>query len=240
MVEDNFKEIVKVSFLKVKEDIDNLNKELSIQKQVLSRQNDVLRIINDKLNQVIQRLSDIEGEIPKIPNQSIINQSLINHLITQKENGFKASINEKKESSIGNKGVNQSFNQLINQQSIINQSFVGQDPNFQALKNTLDGIFRLLSKQELKIFLTIYQLEDDGKQADYRQIAQNLNLSEHCIRSHISSLLKKNAPIIKQKINNRRNLLSLRKDFKALNLKQRLINMYYETDPYQTTLFDIK
>ena len=105
MVEDNFKEIVKVSFLKVKEDIDNLNKELSIQKQVLSRQNDVLRIINDKLNQVIQRLSDIEGEIPKIPNQSIINQSLINHLITQKENGFKASINEKKESSIGNKGV---------------------------------------------------------------------------------------------------------------------------------------
>ena len=52
--------------------------------------------------------------------------------------------------------------------------------------------------------------------------------------------MKKNAPLVKQKLNNKRNLLSIRKDFKALNLKQRLINVYYESDPHQTTLFDIK
>ena len=67
-----------------------------------------------------------------------------------------------------------------------------------------------------------------------------MELSEHCIRSHISALIKKNAPLIKKRLNNRTNLMFIRPDFKALNLKQRLINMFYETDPYQTTLFDIK
>jgi len=243
MGEDLFKEAIKASFQKAKEDISRINQELALQKEVLSHQNEVLRILNNKLNATLQKMDEIDSKIANFSlsvNQSITNQSLINHLITSEKEAFKEPIDNKKGISIGNEGVNQSFNHIINQQSITNQSFKGPDPNFQALKDTLEGTFRVLSKQELKVFLTVYQLEDDGKQANYTNIAQILELSEHCIRSHVSSLLKKNAPLIKRKLNNKRNLLSLRKDFKALNLKQRLINMYYEADPYQTTLFDIK
>ena len=240
MADEQFKEVIKASFNKAKEDINRLDDELVIQKEILAKQNDILRALNNKMNTIIEKINELEDKIYISVNQSITNQSLINHSITQEKSVLKEPINTKEDTSIGNEGVNQSFNQIINQQSITNQSFKGTDPNFQALKETLEGTFRLLSKQELKVFLTIYQLEDEGKQANYTSIAHIMTLSEHCIRSHVSSLLKKNAPILKQKLNNKRNLLSLRKDFKALNLKQRLINMYYETDPYQTALFDIK
>ena len=66
-----------------------------------------------------------------------------------------------------------------------------------------------------------------------------MQLSEHCIRSHISSLMKKNVPIIKKRLNNRLNILSIKKDFKSLNLKQKLINIFYDSDPNQTTLFEL-
>ncbi len=142
-----------------------------------------------------------------------------------------------KGSSIGNDGVNQSFNHLINQQSI-NQSYA--DPNLLALKTNLEAIFRRLSKQELKVFLTIYQLEDENIEPNYFEIANRMQLSEHCIRSHISALVHKNVPLTKKRLNNRTNVVHIRSDFKALNLKQKLISMYYETDPHQTTLFEIK
>ena len=66
-----------------------------------------------------------------------------------------------------------------------------------------------------------------------------MQLSEHCIRGHISSLMKKNVPIIKKRLNNRLNILSIKKDFKSLNLKQKLINIFYDSDPNQTTLFEL-
>ena len=246
-MDDNFKDSIKLSFSKVKDDITRLDDELKLQREVLSKQNDILRLLNNKLSDIIEKIDEIEKKIPKNGSENTSNQSinhLINHLITNQslnhEEALKEPINTKNELSIGNDGVNQSFNQIINHQSDKNRVIEAPDPNFQALKRNIESTFRALSKQELKVFLTIYQLEDEGKPANYTNIAHNLGLSEHCIRSHISFLMKKNAPIIKQKLNNKRNLLSIRKDFKALNLKQRLINVYYEADPHQTTLFDIK
>ena len=45
-------------------------------------------------------------------------------------------------------------------------------------------------------------------------------------------------PIIRKKLNNKRTILTISKDFKSLGLKQKLISLYYESDPKQTTLFD--
>ena len=247
MIDEYFKDSVKNSFSKVKDDICRLDDELRLQREVLSKQNDILRLLNNKLSSIIEKIDEIEKKMPKIESENMSNQSidqLINHLITYQSLNHEEASNEpikaKKDVSIRNDGVNQSFNQIINHQSDKNEVLEAQDLNFQALKTNIDSTFRALSKQELKVFLTVYQLEDEGKIANYTNIAQNLGLSEHCIRSHISFLMKKNAPLVKQKLNNKRNLLSIRKDFKALNLKQRLINVYYESDPNQTTLFDIK
>ena len=248
---------IKSAFSKVKGDINLLNKELKLQKNVIITQNNAIIGLNGKLSEILIKLNEIlrnlnieklpktDLEIKKSVNQSI-NQSLINQSITSEENEEIEPIKAKKEVSIGNEGVNQSFNHLINQQSITNQSFnqsntqLSNDTNFLALKNNLESVFRLLSKQELKVFLTIYQLEDDNSEPNYFNISQKMKLSEHCIRSHISSLMKKNTPLVKKRLNNRTNIINIRPNFKALNLKQRLINIYYETDPQQTTLFDVK
>ncbi|MBS3174683.1 hypothetical protein J4440_02275 [Candidatus Woesearchaeota archaeon] len=247
-------ENIKQSFSKVKEDMSLLSKEVKLQKEVITIQNEAIKRLSQSISDLSLRinkiLKNLEPKTPENPPNHLINQSF-NHLITNQspnqQNSLKEPIKPNNEVSIGNNGVNQSFNHLINQQSINNQSFnqpnnqiTLQDPNFLALRSNLEGIFRRLSKQELKLFLTVYQLEDEKNETNYTNIAQKMELSEHCIRSHISALIKKNAPLIKKRLNNRTNLMFIRPDFKALNLKQRLINMFYETDPYQTTLFDIK
>ena len=46
----------------------------------------------------------------------------------------------------------------------------------------------------------------------------------------------KGLPILKRKINNRTITLTIIQDFKELNLKERLTNIYYHKDPNQTRL----
>ncbi len=250
-MEDTFKSNVKQSFAKAREDIELLKKELNLQKEVLIKQNDVTRVLNGKLNEILSKLDEILKKQLKVNNtdkpqeskKELINQSFnqsINQQSFNQQMPSKQPINDDLDSSTGNEGVNQSFNHLINQQLINQMPQEQPDPNFKALKDSLEGVFRRFSKQELKTFLTIYQLEDENIEPNYHEISLRMQLSEHCIRSHISSLTRKIAPITKRRLNNRTNIIHIRKDFKALNLKQRLINMFYETDPHQTTLFELK
>lgn len=112
------------------------------------------------------------------------------------------------------------------------------DENFQIFKSKLNETFKNLSKQELKVFLTIYQLSDENKALSYSKLADILKLSENGVRSYVSILIKKGLPITKHKINNKIAYLTIQKDFKNLNLRHKLISLYYGTDPFQTTLFD--
>ena len=69
--------------------------------------------------------------------------------------------------------------------------------------------------------------------------AKKMNLTETCIRAYTSNLFKKGLPLVKMKINNKVSVISIKSDFKTLNLKEKLLALYYEKDPYQTTLFDL-
>jgi len=244
MLPDPLKENIKQSFSKVKEDISNLQEELGLQKEILVKQTDILKELKKRFNDLAVEIKSLKDAILDSSNgKSMVNQSF-NHLINQSINQSIAnqSINQSILDNSSNKGVigTEEVNHLINQ-SIINQSLINQsqDSDLSSIKNRIDKTFKSLSKQELKLFLTIYQLEDENLETNYRNIAQKMQLSEHCIRSHISSLMKKNVPILKKRTSNRINLLSINPDFRALNLKQRLINVFYESDPNQTTLFDI-
>ena len=235
---------LKIAFYKVKQDITYLSEELNILKDKLKEQkNEIKDLINEikSLNTTILDLKNnistgnngVNQSINHLINQSIINQS-DNHL-----NMPEMPINTDKPQNKGREEANQSFNQSINQQStnhLINQI---QERQLKGVTEEINKVFSSLSKQELKLFLTIYQLEDDGIGVSYKAISLKMQLSEHCIRSHLSSLLRKNTPIVKKRMNNHTNLLSISKEFRALNLKQRLINLYYESDPHQKTLFDI-
>lgn len=118
----------------------------------------------------------------------------------------------------------------------------GKRPDNESFHNymvRMDKLFRSLPNQELKLFLTIYQLEEDGaKDIGYTEIANGLQLSENCVRSYISFLRKLGAPLKIMKFNNRRTIFAIDEGFKSLNLKQKLVDLYYSTDHRQKKLFD--
>ena len=232
---------IKASFSKVKQDIQLVSNELIGLRQEVSEYKLKIQEISSKLTELTELLHNQKKEV-SIGNEGV-NQS-INHLINQSINhqSFNQSINHQepetpqKEQFNEEKGVNQSFNQSINQSPI--NHLINQSIGLNALTKDISKVFLSLSKQELKLFLTVYQLEDEEIESSYKQISIRMGLSEHCIRSHLSSLFKKNVPLTKKRTNNHTNLLSISKDFKILNLKSKLINLYYGSDPHQKTLFD--
>ena len=113
------------------------------------------------------------------------------------------------------------------------------DENFNIFKQKVNETFAKLSKQELLIFLTIYQFTDEKKAITYFDLANKLSLSENCIRSYTSSLIRKGLPVIKQRANNKLIFLTVDQDFRSLNLRQKLIDLYYGIDPFQVKLFEI-
>jgi len=243
-MEETFEQNLKNSFSKVKQDINSLQTRIDEVSQELAQQKQKIEEVIARLDELLKASKSTKIE-SSIGNEGV-NQS-INHLINQsinqqsfnQSNRQETPLKPKESIFIGNEGVNQSFNQSINQQSFnqsINQS---QEQQIKGVADAINLTFSSLSKQELKLFLTIYQLEDEGTEPSYYNLSLKMQLSEHCIRSHLSSLLKKNAPILKKRLNNHTNLLSISRDFRALNLKQRLINLYYDSDPNQKTLFDI-
>lgn len=105
------------------------------------------------------------------------------------------------------------------------------------LKSEINNLFASLSKQEFLTFLTIYQLEEDLEgYVSYIDVAAKLVLTEGCIRTYVSSLIKKGIPLAKTKHNNKVVYLSVSKEFRALNIKKDLMALYYKADPTQKTL----
>ena len=90
--------------------------------------------------------------------------------------------------------------------------------------NSLDGlkretasVFKQLTDQEMLVFTTLYQFENQGLiKITYRTLAQSLKLSESSIREYITKLIKKGIPIEKTKENNKTVFLNISKDLKNL------------------------
>lgn len=283
MADEDLKNNIKTSFSKVKEHILALEIELLDLKNIIFKQNTILKELSEHF---INHLNQCEN-LKKSQNQPIstgskgVNQS-INHLINQSLNNqslnhsnlstnsleipLDSSFSEepkisneepkKPEITIGDIPPAEKTNQSINQK---NQEKHEQNHNFRidlgtitqkkqtfflnqeisSFKININKIFSLLSKQELRVFLTLYQLDDDLNGVSYIELSSKLELTEPCIRGYISTLMKKGIPITRTKLNNKRTILTINKDFKSLGLKQKLVSLYYEADPHQTTLFDI-
>ena len=86
--------------------------------------------------------------------------------------------------------------------------------------------------------MAIYSLQEQhNSPTTYAELAQNLDLSASSIRDYISELVRKGAPIKKEKSRNGVAYLSVLPEFKSLNLISKLIafrNMSIE----QKSLFD--
>ncbi|MEW6063474.1 MAG: hypothetical protein AB1571_03860 [Nanoarchaeota archaeon] len=186
---------------------------------------------------VKEHINKLENEINDLKKLLLNQTKEINDLkekiinLTNK-NDLELVLNTKKNDSTGNNGV------CANMQTVM-QTLVHIPKHINTIKNIekdINSLFQILTKKEFLVFLTIYQLEDEKQPVTYKLISNYLKLSPGCIRTHITNLIQKGAPIIKSKINNKLTLLAINYDFKALNLKQKLIQIYYQKDPYQTTL----
>lgn len=138
--------------------------------------------------------------------------------------------------SIGNRGVptNKQTNQQTNQHIQNNGKFDSETAinshanthnamnisqvldTFSTLKEEVRLKFRNLTSQEMLVFSTIYQLEEEGHTVDYLSLSTKLKLTETSIRDYTHRMLKKGIPLIKSKENNKKVFLSIDPSLKKI------------------------
>lgn len=206
-------EKIKNSFKKVKEDIDGLNGQLGQFKALLEEIRDNLKVQKEPL----------KSEDPASPEEDFEPISTGNEGVLSKQ-------------------INKQANKQINKQTpqskqISKQTNIPDDTRNFGIFEGLEGTFKSLTRQEFHIFLLIYQLEDEGLIPTYNEISIRLPLTLSCLRAHLCSLIKKGAPIIKNRLKNNSITLSIDRDFKSIASQQKLADFYYSiTDPNQTKL----
>ncbi|MDD5331246.1 MAG: hypothetical protein PHE43_00270 [Candidatus Nanoarchaeia archaeon] len=195
--------------------VENVKMSFKMAKEDIS----ALEIEINKLKQIISEQNNKIIELMKKIEESRIRADL---------EGFSGS---SKSGSIGNKGVESLTHSLTHSENIPKTSFL-------AFNSEVNKIFTNFTQQEFKVFLTIYQIEEEKKQVSYLDVANHLGMSDSGVRSYISRLISKGAPIIKTKINTKLSLLHILPEFRQLNLKNKLLDLYYHRDPLQKRLSD--
>jgi|SRR3989344_3189134 len=126
-----------------------------------------------------------------------------------------------------NKPTNQQTDRLTHNLSKIDQIEEVSKilASLDTLKKDLRHKFKNLTKQEMLVFSTLYQLQEENFTVDYSIIASKLNLSESSIRDYIQRIIQKGIPIQKNKENNKKILLSLSEDFKKIASLQTILQL---------------
>jgi len=196
-------EKIKGSFSKVKEDMDFLFKEIQELKRTLRTiENQTLELLN-KTNQ------------QRIPTH---------------QHTLKPLINPNLAISIGNEGVptDRQTNQQTDRhtQKFVLKPKIDQIDRLHKASEILESLdelkkevrskFKQLTNQEMLIFTTVYQLEEQSISPDYSIIAEKLKLSESSVRDYIGKIIKKGIPINKEKQSNKRVILSISSDLKKM------------------------
>ncbi len=220
------KEKIKQSFLKVKEDIETLKSQLnevkSLIKELTKKENS-----EQKLDSKPSTNEEVPQEISSTGNQGVYAD--IHSFIHSHMHSFNRHSTDIQQTS---KQTDTQINSHLAKQS----QQISKEWSLSNLKD-IDSLFLTLTKGEFLCFLTIYQLEEDlNRGVSYLELSRHLSLSEGCIRTYVSQMLKKAVPLQKIRLNNKLTLLLIDNSFRSLNLKGRLVNLFSRSDPIQTTL----
>ena len=93
------------------------------------------------------------------------------------------------------------------------------------IKKDLRSKFKHLTKQEMLVFSTLYQLEEENFAVDYPLIAKKLSLTESSIRDYVQKIIKKGIPIQKTKENNKKIILNIPHEFKQIASLQTIMQL---------------
>ncbi len=88
--------------------------------------------------------------------------------------------------------------------------------NLDNLKKELRLKIKKLTSQEMRVFSLIYQLNQQGLEADYKTLASKMDLSEGSIRDYIYKIIKKGIKIQKQKAGNKKINLQIPSNLKKI------------------------
>ena len=214
-------DLLKESFKKVKEDINSLYVEMSYLKQEL-------RELRNQISSLTSSFSTHLNQ-KQAPTQQAQNTTTPTHIPTH-DSPFYSPKTQNLDISTGNEGVptDRQTDRQTDTQHINNPKTPLQTPknpldNAISILDSLDNIkkeirlkFKKLTEQEMLVFSTLYQLEEESGPLDYRVLSSRLKLTESSIRDYIGRLLKKGVPIEKKRINNKTILLSISPNLKKI------------------------
>jgi len=231
---------IKEAFGKAKQDIDSLKSELYyLNEDIQEIKRTLHQLLEQQTNQ--QTLQPTNQQI--IPAQ-IDQNPAFQHIPTQ-EHAHYALKQRFMSTSTGNDGVptNQPTNQQTNQHPPISTADLAQNKpeihqkqqkstnsdkishleqvsqvlaSLDDIKKELRIKFKHLTSQEMIVFSSIYQLEEQGFIVDYSLLSQKLALSEISIRDYIRKLIKKGIPIDKSKEDNKKVQLFISPNLKKI------------------------
>ncbi len=141
---------------------------------------------------------------------------------------IKEEITLKNKSSSGNDGVVMTslyhrYDNVISSKHEMSPKKVNED--LEILDNSLKEFITSLSDREFLIFISIYNLEEEfNRPITYNDLFGRINLSSFSLRNAMGELLKKKAPIIKQKMHNSIVGFSIKKDFRALRIGDKILS----------------
>ncbi len=228
---------LKTAFSRVKEDILFLGNEISNLKYELAEIKNLLIALQESSNK--EKLNNLaKNPIFNSPTDRQTNQQIYpthtdkqtdRPTVPREVRGLKSP---NMDISIGNEGVptdKQTNRQTDRQTENIEQNL----KKAQEILNSLDYLkkeirqkFKKLTPQEMTIFSSIYQLsEEDPENTTYKQIAKNLKLSESSIRDYVLRIISKGIPIKKQKIDNKKVLLSVSNELKRIATLSTIIQL---------------
>ncbi len=231
------KEQIKLAFSKVKQDINNLGKELSLIRLDVSELKAIIKSIQEELT--FQRLKEIAYPSPtdsqtiKHSKPTLDSYPTDTPTVPQEIEGLKTHYLD---ISTGNRGVptDRQTDRQTNQQTQLHEKNI--EENLKKAQEILDSLdylkkeirqkFKRLTPQEMSVFSSIYQYnEQDPENTTYKQIANNLKLSESSIRDYVLKIIDKGIPIKKQKIDNKKVILSISNDLKKIATLSTIIQL---------------
>ena len=229
---------VKEAFQKVKQDIDFLSLSLQeMNKDILILYEEISKI-NENLEKILNSsqfpIPTHNSHNPSFQDINPTNPTQIQH-INEPFNDFKA---KKQVFSTGNGGVptnkqtNKPTDKQIQKEPFFHKNEENSMENALQILNSLDSLkkeirlkFKQLTEQELAVFTTIYELDDQIGFSDYKSLSLKLNLTETSIRDYVGRLIRKGIPVEKTKINNKNIQLNISKNLKSIASLQTILSL---------------
>jgi len=228
----SFEDNVKRSFSKVKDHMESIEGDTKRNKKAILEQIELIKALKMEINDLKTLNNDLKDKIETLTNTSTGNKGVIND-----HQRSSTIISDAKQSStvINNDQQPSEIEIQTPTQTIPTPGKETSTLTFADLKKELEGQFKQLTDREFSVFMTIYHLEESRGKVTPFDIAEHLKLSETTVRGYLNSLLKKNLPLERERLFNKKSHFFIKKAFKELNLASKLLKI--RNDGSQTTLF---